>query len=255
VTAALAGFRVQLWRLRGNFDDLQTFAIAPLFALIFCGIVASSDRDDLLGEATIGAALVSVWVLCAQIGSNVVQKERRLGMLETLVSTPGELRWLFLGRISAFVSLSVLFFPEVWLTTAIFFRHPVSIPHPGVLLLTVVLLLVGLVAAASLVAGLAMLVREAQILQNALTYPLYLLGGLLVPASYLPDWLRPFSRLVFLSWASDLARASLRSGPIANLGTSVLGLLITSLLMMIGSQLLLGAVIKRARTRGLLGLS
>ena len=34
--------------------------------------------------------------------------------------------------------------------------------------------------------------------------------------SALPDWLRPISRLFYLSWSADLLRDSLRPGPVAD---------------------------------------
>ena len=50
------------------------------------------------------------------------------------------------------------------------------------------------------------LARTAMLFTNALGYPFYILGGVLVPVAFLPGWLRPVSRLVFLSWSSDGGR-------------------------------------------------
>ena len=40
-----------------------------------------------------------------------------------------------------------------------------------------------------------------------------MLGGILVPVSVLPHWIRPLSSVVFLSWSADLLRAALRPTP------------------------------------------
>ena len=48
--------------------------------------------------------------------------------------------------------------------------------------------------------------------QNAIAGPLYLLGGVLVPVSFLPEFIQPVSRLIF--WSADLLRDTLQPGPI-----------------------------------------
>jgi ABC-2 type transport system permease protein len=63
---------------------------------------------------------------------------------------------------------------------------------------------------------LLVLARNAVTFSNSASYPFYVLGGILVPVSLLPAWIRPVSSVVFLSWSADLLRATLESGPIAN---------------------------------------
>jgi ABC-2 type transport system permease protein len=52
-------------------------------------------------------------------------------------------------------------------------------------------------------------VRSGRAFQNVLTFPLYLMSGVLVPITFLPSFLQPFSHLLFLYWSADLLRASL----------------------------------------------
>jgi ABC-2 type transport system permease protein len=47
-----------------------------------------------------------------------------------------------------------------------------------------------------------------------------------VPIALLPDWLESISRLVFLSWSSDLLRDALSPAPIADLAPRLLAILI-----------------------------
>jgi len=60
------------------------------------------------------------------------------------------------------------------------------------------------------------LARSARIFQNSLSYPFYVLGGVLVPVALLPGWLQPLTRVVFVSWSADLLRDSLSAAPIAD---------------------------------------
>jgi ABC-2 type transport system permease protein len=48
------------------------------------------------------------------------------------------------------------------------------------------------------------------VFQNSLSYPFYILGGVAVPVAFMPGFLHPVSRILFLSWSADLLRASIR---------------------------------------------
>ena len=50
------------------------------------------------------------------------------------------------------------------------------------------------------------LARSAGSVRNALSYPFFVLGGVLVPVSLLPAWVEVPASLFFLSWSSDLLR-------------------------------------------------
>lgn len=253
---ALAGFRYQCWRMRRTFDELQAFVLAPLFTLIFVGLVAGAGRRDLIADAALGAVLVSLWNICVQVGGNIIDSERGEGTFESLSTTPAPVRAVIFGRVTAIVLISLLVLPEVWLVTAAVFGETVTVPHPVVFAVGVLLLAVGLHGAANLVAGLFVLARTSLIFQNALTYPLFVLGGLLVPVRLLPAGLQPPSRLVFLSWGSELLHTALRpADPPHVVLPRLAGLAVTAVLTCVAGQVLLGRIIERARTRGTLGLA
>jgi ABC-2 type transport system permease protein len=67
---------------------------------------------------------------------------------------------------------------------------------------------------AVVMAALFVLTRSAATFSNSASYPFYVLGGILVPVSVLPNWLEPVSSIVFLSWSSGLMRDVLQPGAI-----------------------------------------
>ena len=98
------------------------------------------------------------------------------------------------------------------------------------------------------------LARTAMLFTNALGYPFYILGGVLVPVAFLPGWLRPVSRLVFLSWSSDLLRDALSAAPIRDLMLR-LGVIAGLGLLEFGAALvLMRGMVRRASRQGTLGL-
>lgn len=252
MTGVLAGARFQLWLMRRTIDHVQALVLAPLFALIFVGLVMAGDRPDLVPVAALGAALVSLWNMSVQVGSHMIDMERRGGTFEQLVSSTTSLYALVVGRAGAIIAVALLALPEVWLVVYLVFGVAVRVSHPVGFGVGMVLTALGLHASVTLLAALSVLARNRMVLQNALNYPFYLLGGLFVPVAALPDWLRPFTRVIFLSWGSDLLRATLSTVSVPGIGVAVAGLAVTVLGTALAGRLVLNVVLRRARVEGTL---
>jgi ABC-2 type transport system permease protein len=106
----------------------------------------------------------------------------------------------------------VISFVETW-AIAQLFGTTISIEHPWAFVGTVVVTLAAMAGTSVAMASLFVLARNAVTFSNSASYPFYVLGGILVPVSLLPHWIRPVSSIVFLSWSADLMRATLRPAP------------------------------------------
>lgn len=252
MNGVLAGLRFQFWLMKRTIDNLQALVLAPLFTLIFVGLVVAAGRPGLVPVAAVGAALVSLWNMCVHVGGNMIDTERRGGTLESLVSSRSTLHSVISGRAAAVLVVALLIVPEVWLVTLGVFRVAVRVHHPLLFAASLVLCAVGLHGAATLLSGLAVLAKNRVVLQNALNYPFFLLGGLFVPVTQLPEWIQPLTRIIFLSWASDLLRASVSPGPVAHAAAALSGLVITVLCTVAAGWCTLSYVLRRARVEGTL---
>ena len=254
MTSLLAGLQLQLWWVRTRTDELQAYVITPLFTLLFGAIVTSRGRPDLLPGAVLGAALIGMWMVCTQVGGNIIRHARASGTFEVVASAPSAVPLVIGGRVGIVVAMTLPLLPEAWLTAWALFGVAVPVSHLGLLILALVITLAGLHGAATLVAGLCVLGRRPFVLQLALTYPFYLLSGLVVPVSVLPEWIQPVSRLLFLYWGSDLMRDALVPAEPADVATRLTALTVTSLATMAVGYLVLLVVMRRARVRGTLNL-
>ena len=80
--------------------------------------------------------------------------------------------------------------------------------------------------------------------------PPCVLGGVFVPIALLPGWIQPVTKVVFMSWSSDLLRASLKPGPIHNeWGRLGMVVLLGTLSFALG-RLVLHHVLRRMRVSG-----
>ncbi|MFK5691391.1 ABC transporter permease [Ornithinimicrobium sp. LYQ92] len=246
----LAGWRLQLQSMRGNPDWFLALLIAPLQTIVFVTIFQHAGRGDLTAYGVLAPALIALWGLSLQTSGELITHERENGSLEGLLGAPGRFDVVMLGRISAVTTLSLLAFAECWLTGWLLTGQLLPVSHPGMFVLTVLVTAWAMTGWAGVMASVFVLTRSARTFQNSLSYPFYVLGGVLVPVSMLPDWLHPLTRLVFLSWSSDLLRDSLTpealSGPWLALGAiAVLGLAGYAL-----SHHLLHRALARVRTTG-----
>jgi ABC-2 type transport system permease protein len=103
--------------------------------------------------------------------------------------------------------------------------------------------------------GLLVLSREVLVFQNSLTYPFYILGGVLVPLSLLPGRIQSFGRLVFLSWSSDLIRDAIDRRAVPGWPWRLAVIALLGLATLAAGQAVIGRVADRARRTGSVGLA
>lgn len=126
----------------------------------------------------------------------------------------------------------------------------VPVVHPGVFVATLGATVLAMSGTAVVMAAVFVVSRSARNFQNALSYPLFLLGGVMVPAALLPEWLQPLSQAVFLSWSTDLLRDTLAAEPVPAVGARLTVVLLLGALGFVVGSLLLRWLVVRVRREG-----
>jgi ABC-2 type transport system permease protein len=250
VRAFLAGFRLELRIVRAAPDALIPLVTAPVFALIFLSIVRESGRPDLQADALMAPVLMTLWWVALQNAGNMITGDRWEALLEPLLATPSSLASVLLGRITALMLVGLLSFFEVWAIGELVYGVSIPFEHPSALVLTLLVTAFATAGVSIAFAAVFVLTRNAYTFTNSLSYPLYLLGGVLVPVAILPGFIQPVSSAIFMSWSADLLRASLKPPPIDDLwqrlGTVIL---LGGISFLIGRAMLF-YVMQRMRAKG-----
>lgn len=215
--AFLAGARIQLTFFRAYPDALIPFFTAPMFSVVFQLIFKHAGRQDLTGYAAIAPVFIALWWMALFNSGWTITIERWNGTIEMLVAAPSSFAAVIFGRITATTLAGILSFGETWVVARLF-GTTVHIEHAWAFLATIVVTLAAMSGTAVAMASLFVLARNAVTFSNSASFPFYVLGGILVPVSLLPHWIRPVSSVVFLSWSADLMRAALRPTPIHDFG-------------------------------------
>lgn len=229
---------------------LMPLITAPFIAATLLAVVSYSGREDLASYAVVAPAVMAILSMALLEAGEVISQDRQSGVLEALLATPVPLGRVLLTRIAVITLFSLLAVVECWLVAAIFFGQIVTISHPIIFGLTVVALSLGIAASGVVMAAVFVIGRSVRAFQNSISFPLFLLGGVMVPASFLPGFLQPISQVFFLSWATDLLRDSMQSAPVHNVwGRLGIILVLSGLTYALGSWLL-QRLIRRIRHTG-----
>jgi ABC-2 type transport system permease protein len=250
-----AAVRFELLSLRRSPGDLIVLATTPLLTVAFLAILRHAGQNSIQSYAVIAPAVMALWFIGVLVCGEIIDNERAGGTLELLLASPASLATVVFGRIVTVSVLSLISIVETWLVAVLGFGVRISVAHP---LLFAATMLAGAAATAGwaiMMAGTFVLARSARLFQNSISYPVFVLGGTLVPVAILPVWLRWLSRVVYLSWTSDLLRDAVGRAavvhPYARL-TAVLGLGLAGFLA--GLELL-RRVSVRVRASGEAGLA
>lgn len=217
MNAVLAAVRLQLATFRRMPGDLLGLVTTPLFALIFVAIAQNAGRSDLTAYAVLAPAVIGILAMAIVTSGEVIAVDRYSGTFELSLAAPTPVPVVVFGRVLTVTLVSLAAVAESWLTAYLAFGVAVPVPHVGIFVLILAVTAVAIAGTATGMAAMFVLTRSARTFQNSLSYPLYLLGGAIVPVTVLPDWLRPLARLVFLSWSTDLLRAALSADPVRDL--------------------------------------
>lgn len=247
--AVAAGAQLEFRIVRANRDALIPLLTAPLFAVIFLTIVRSNGRYDLEADALMAPVLMTLWWLALQHAGAMISGDRWQNLLEPAIASPTGLSGVLLGRISFLMLMGLFSFVEVW-GVGLLFGVELRIEHPGTLALTLAVSAFATAGTAVAFAALFVLTRNAHMFANPLSFPFYLLGGVLVPVALLPTWIQPLSSWIYMSWCADLLRASFRSQPVDDLAYRIGMVVVIAATSFAVGRTVLAVVLRRMRSRG-----
>lgn len=250
----LTGFQLQVALYRRHADMLVPLLTAPLYSVIFVMVLRHGGRPDLAGYAALAPFYMSLWWFALYSGGWVIQADRWESTVEYLVAAPAQFVAVVLGRVGATLLPGIAAFVEVWVFARYLLRADVTIHHLFVFSVSLGLTLFAMATTSLLMAALFVLARNAVTFSNSASFPFYLLGGILVPITLLPEWLQPFSRVVFLSWSAQLLRGSMAAEPVPGAGLALVMILILGCIALAAAYAMLGLILNRVRRTGELSL-
>jgi ABC-2 type transport system permease protein len=225
----------------------------PLFfaTVAFFMFEAGNDPKTLL-YASLGASVMGMWSATSTTASGAMQRERWHGTLESLVAAPPHFALILLPITLAMATIGIYCLATTLVFGRFLFGIELTVEHPPAFAVAVVGTVLAFGALGFLFAVSFVRFRAAWALGNLFEYPVWLIGGFLVPLILLPEWVRPISWALAPTWGMNAIReSSLGGSPLPDLALCVaLG---TGYVVL--GMLVLGSVLTAARRRAALSLT
>lgn len=206
VSMASAVARLQIQSALANIEELMPILVIPLYSLASLAILLNAGRADLAPYALIASFLMTVTQMILFVAGDILYNEYEAGLLELHLAAPSSYVVVVYLRSVVISIISLIGLIESHTLASTVFDLNIPIQHPAVFFLTLMLTLLCAAHHGLLLSAALSTTVTPRTYQNVISGPLFLVGGILVPTTYLPDWINFFSPLVFLSWASDLLR-------------------------------------------------
>ena len=218
----LTALRTEQRAMRGNPLLLVNSGILPAVLLV----VTVKTGPPAPGQATelvVAVMLTALWGSTVWMSGGVLRRERTYGTLARCVSGVWSPYLVLLGKsLGATVySVGAIFVSTSLTAAALGLRLNVS--HPVWILVALLVLVCSGTAMGALVSCLFLVTRDGLAWSNALMYPVFVVGGLLIPTDELPHWLRWVPDLISLHWIKDfMVGAADGSVALSSLGVAIM---------------------------------
>jgi ABC-2 type transport system permease protein len=190
--SAFDGFLAVLWPL--------FFATTTYF------MFRAGQNTTSLASVALGSAVMGVWTATSVSASSALQRERRQGTLELLVTAPTSLAAILLAIAIATATIGLYCIVATLLWARLLFGIHVPIADPGLFAGGIALTVLTIGSLGFLMAVLFVRSRRAWALGAVSEYPIWILCGFLIPLSLLPHWVHPVAWALGPTWGMRAIR-------------------------------------------------
>lgn len=187
---------------------LVVMVVQPVaFMLIAMGGVANDRSPEAVTTVAAGVTLTALWSATIWGAASVLRRDRQQGTLSRALNGVVDVRVVVAGRGLGSTLVSLIVVIAAVAGVALFSGRRLAEIAPDALALAFILALLSGSALGLLVGSLFVASRFGAQLSAALTYPVYILGGMLIPPDELPLPFRWASLVVSFRWIQAILTA------------------------------------------------
>jgi ABC-2 type transport system permease protein len=196
------------WRSAVGLFSLVTTMVMPATFLVLTSRLAGDHGSEAATRLVVAVALMSLWASTVWGAGGILRRELRDGTFAAAVAGLHSPQLVLLGKTLGGTVYSVMVIAPTSAIMVVLLRMPIQVGDPFWLVLGMLVAVLSGTALGMLLACVVLLTRHGSQLSSALLYPVYLLGGLLVPPDALPAVLRPVSAVISLRWVTEFLVAT-----------------------------------------------
>ena len=179
-----------------------------IFAFITYMMYKGSGKENFVAYVVLGTGILNLWSVITFSSAGDIERERFMGTLEVISSTPANFQIIILGKVigNTFLGLMSMLITFIFVLAA--YQVRMTIEHPMIFIASLLISLISFMGISMLMATFFTLSRNARALMNVLEYPVFILCGILFPIDILPYWTRSLSYILSPTWAVKILRES-----------------------------------------------
>ncbi len=237
---------------RSSFNSLLA-VVYPLFFATVAFFMYRAGAKEALFYASLGASVMGVWGATSTAAGSAMQRERRQGTLELLVAAPASFSLLMLPVTVAMSTVGLYSMAATLLWGRFLFGIHIHVAQPVLFCVGIVVTVLSIGLCGFLLAVAFVRYRTAWALGNLLEYPVWLVGGFLVPIDRFDSHaIRVVSWLLAPTWGMNAIRDAATGGSaLTDLGFCAAA---GAAYLAIGVAIV-GTLLRAARSRGTLALT
>ncbi|MEV4496141.1 ABC transporter permease [Micromonospora arborensis] len=204
--------RTEQRSMRGNPLLLVNAGFLPVVLLIIA-VETQRPAPGRAAEIVVSVTLTALWGSTIWTSGGVLRRERTYGTLARCVCGVESPTLVLFGKSLGATLYGVGTILASTLGTVLALRLPVAMAHPLLMALGLVIVVVSATTLGALLSCLFLLTRNGLTWSGALMYPVFVLGGLLIPQDVLPLWLRWVPQLLSLNWINEFLSGAASGRP------------------------------------------
>ncbi|WP_051370595.1 ABC transporter permease [Streptomyces sp. 142MFCol3.1] len=198
----VTAFRMEQRAMRRNPLLLVNSGMLPAVFLVIA-VETGRAHPESATELVVAVMLTALWGSTVWMSGGVLRRERSFGTLARCVSGVWSPYLVLLGKSLGATVTSVGAILLSTGVTAAALGLPLSMSHPAWIVLSLLVLVCSGTALGALVSCLFLVTRNGLVWSHALMYPVFAVGGLLIPTDALPAWLRWAPDVLSLHWIKN----------------------------------------------------
>ncbi|MGB9641060.1 MAG: ABC transporter permease [Anaerolineales bacterium] len=211
--------------------------------------------EEYIGFVVIGGAMTAFWMNVLWSMSSQLYWEKEQGNLALYIIAPGSMMAILLGMALGGMVATLLRACAIILIGSWLFQVHFVITQYGSLFIVFFLTMIALYGLGMMSSSLFLLLsREAWHISNLAQEPIYLLSGFYFPIKNLGFWVAISASIIPLTFGLDAMRQLAFSGAtslgLLDVRVEIMGLIILSILFLLGARFLLGYMEKLAIQEG-----
>ena len=225
-----------------------------IIALLGLWMLKDKGADSAM-FVVVGSGLTGLWSSLLFISGGSINAERWSGTLESMVAIPTPFEVVVYGKNLGNVIQSLLSMVLGYFVASLIFGYKLEIQQPLMFVVSVLLTIIAFISFGLIIAPIFVMNPGVRAWQNAMEFPVYILGGFLFPVLLLPKWTNPISWLLPPYWAAVALHGTSTGGAPLNETFFAWGMmLLFSLVDLLIASRLFKLMLYKARADATLGM-